>query len=113
MLSTPNRSMWSRLLRQVTENLQALVDVGAFPESQMGKEFFVICDERINAIINNTLPEVKILIGFAAWHAEQYHTYVITHSVAGSHTRAVAVNCYKASTQLADINETLRLVALK
>ena len=45
MLTTPNRSMWSRLLRQVTEYLQGLVNVGAFPESHVGREFFVICDD--------------------------------------------------------------------
>ena len=59
------------------------------------------------------VPEVKILIGFAAWHAEQYHTYVISHSVAGSDTRAVAVNCYQASSDFADSDETLPLMVLK
>ncbi len=112
MLSSPNRSMWSRLLRQVTEYMQSLVMMGAFPESHLGREFFVICDERINRAANDSIPEIRILIGFAAWHAEQYHTYVITHSIAGSHTRAVAVNCYQASSNYADTDQTLPLLAL-
>ncbi|MES1196261.1 MAG: hypothetical protein ABUL58_04885, partial [Steroidobacter sp.] len=113
MLSTPNPSMWSRLLRQVTEYMQSLVMVGAFPDSHMGREFFVICDERINGDITAEIPEIKILIGFASWHAEQYQTYVISHSITGSHTRAVAVNCYQASSDYSDTEQTLPLVALK
>ncbi|HVY24615.1 MAG TPA: hypothetical protein VG962_14800 [Steroidobacteraceae bacterium] len=113
MLTTPNRSMWSRLLRQVTEFLQGLVNVGAFPPSQMGREFFVICDERINPPVTEGVPEIRILIGFAAWHAEQYHTYMISHSVTGSSTRPVAVNCYQASSDVADSDETLPLMILK
>jgi len=113
MLSTPNRSMWTRLLRQVTDYMQGLVNVGAFPESRMGREYFVICDERINAAIAGNNAEIRILIGFASWHAEQNHTYVITHSAAGSHTRAVGVNCYQASSDYLDSDQTLPLLALK
>jgi len=116
MLSTPNRSMWSRLLRQVTEYMQGLVNVRAFPETHMGREFFVVCDERINPVSSTAggaIPEINILVGFASWHAEQYHTYVITHSVAGSHTRAVAVNCYQASGDFSDAEQTLTFSALK
>jgi len=111
MLSSPNRSMWDRLKRQVAEYMQGLIMVGAFPESHLGREYFVICDERINPVTTSAVPEINILVGFASWHTDQHHTYVITHSVTGSRTRAVAVNCYQASSDYLDTDETLTLVA--
>jgi len=116
VLATPNRSMWARLLRQITDYFQELVAVGAFPAVQAGQEFFVVCDERLNTIATGAVelaPEIKILVGFAALHAGQYHSFIINHSVAGSHTRAVAVNRYLASSEFDERELPQDLLALR
>jgi len=105
VLSTPNRSMWVRLVRQVTEYFQTLVAVGAFPAAKSGQEFFVICDERLNNVPSATVAnggEINILVGFAALHGGHYHSFIISHSVAGSRTRPVAVNRYLASSDVSE-----------
>jgi hypothetical protein len=52
--------------------------------------FLVRCDERIN---DGTEPHaVKILLQFAAVHAGEYHSFLITQSLQGSTVRVVTVN---------------------
>lgn len=116
VLTTPNRSMWTRLVRQITEYFQELVAVGAFPSARAGQEFFVVCDERLNAIPSVVTPlpaEIKILVGFAALHAGHYHSFIISHSITGTQTRPVAVNRYLASSELQEPQLPQELLALR
>ena len=55
----------------------------------------MICDERIN---DESEPHiVNILVQFAATHAGEYHSFMISHSVNGATVRPVAVNRLEAS----------------
>ncbi|MGC3982933.1 MAG: hypothetical protein QM808_16905 [Steroidobacteraceae bacterium] len=113
LLASPSRSMWARLLRQVNGFLHELVALSAFPVASNGQEFFVICDERINSVLPDNAPEIKILVGFASLQADQYHTFVITHALTGSHTRMVAVNRYETPSRFDDVELTAGLLALR
>ena len=55
----------------------------------------MICDERINEASEPHI--VNILVQFAATHAGEYHSFMITHSVSGATVRPVAVNRLEAS----------------
>ncbi|MGE0187839.1 MAG: hypothetical protein AB7F79_00810 [Steroidobacteraceae bacterium] len=103
LLASPGRALWSRLVRQVNGFLHELVALGAFANAHRGQEFFVICDERINAIAPDAAAGVNILVGFASLHAEQYHTFMLHHSLLGSGTRIVAVNRYETPSNFEDV----------
>jgi len=106
LLARPSRSMWARIVRQVNDFLHELAMLGAFPGARTGEEFFVICDERINAIAPDAVAEIKILVGFASLQPDQYHTFMITHALTGSHTRMVAVNRYETPSRFEDVELT-------
>lgn len=112
LLASPSRSMWARIVRQVNAFLHELVVLGAFP-GRPGQECFVICDERINAIAPDAIADIKILVGFASLQADQYHTFLITHALTGSHTRMVAVNRYETPSSFDDVELTGTLLALR
>jgi Bacteriophage tail sheath protein len=113
LLASPSRSMWARIVRQINGFLHELVALGAFPGARPGQEFFVICDERINDITPDTAAEIRILVGFASLQTDQYHTFLITHALTGSHTRMVAVNRYETSSRFDDVELTNTLLALR
>jgi hypothetical protein len=113
LLASPSRSMWARIVRQVNGFLHGLTAMGAFPVAQAGQEFFVICDERINAVIPDAAAEINILVGYASLQPDQYHTFMITHAVTGSHTRMVAVNRYETPSRFDDVELTGTLLALR
>lgn len=106
LLASPSRSMWARIVRQVNEFLHELAALGAFPGARPGEEFFVICDERINTIAPDPIAEIRILVGFASLQPDQYHTFLITHALTGSHTRMVAVNRYETPSRFEDVELT-------
>ena len=112
LLASPSRSMWARIVRQVNGFLHELVAMGAFPGATAGLEFFVICDERINSITPGS-TEMNILVGYAALQSDQYHTFMITHSLSGSHTRMVAVNRYDTPSRFDDVELTGNVLALR
>ena len=53
----------------------------------------MICDERINEKSEPHL--VNILVRFAATHAGEYHSFMVSHSVNGASVRPVVVNRLK------------------
>lgn len=96
VLSQSNRSVRQRVLRQVSGFLNGLVAAGAFSGAIAGREFFVICDERVNASSSES-GEFYILVGFAATRPEEYHSFLIKHSIAGTVVRPAAVNHFETS----------------
>lgn len=113
LLASPSRSMWARIVRQVNGFLHGLAAIGAFPAASPGQEFFVICDERINAVTPDAAAEINILVGYASLQPDQYHTFMITHALTGSHTRMVAVNRYETPSRFDDLELTGTLLALQ
>jgi uncharacterized protein len=87
--------VWDRVAHQVRAFLAELHMAGAFVEAPGEQAYTVICDDRINDIAH---PHVlNILVRFAASHAGDYHSFMITHSLHGAAVRPVAVNRFEAS----------------
>jgi hypothetical protein len=85
---------WQRVENQVRRFLEELRSAGAFASVPAEQAYCVICDERINDPQQHV---VNILVQFAAVHAGEYHSFMITHSVRGATVRPVAVNRLEAS----------------
>jgi uncharacterized protein len=82
--------VWERVVMQVRRFLGELQRAGGFSLGPADQGFYVICDERINEASEPHI--VNILLQFAATHAGQYHSVMISHSVNGATVRPVAVN---------------------
>jgi phage tail sheath protein FI len=106
LLASPGRALWARLVRQVNGFLHEQVALGAFANAHQGQEFFVICDERINDMAPKVVAGVNILVGFASSQPEQYHTFMLCHSLLGSCVRTVAVNRYDTPSNFEDVELT-------
>lgn len=90
-----------RVTQQVAEFLTELRTAGAFKTALSDSAFLVICDERINDLHEDP-GALNLLVQFAALHAGEYHSFMITHSVRGSTVRPVAINRLEASLRIAD-----------
>jgi hypothetical protein len=87
--------VWERVAAQVRRFLSELLSAGAFASVPPDQAFYVICDERIN---EESEPHiVNILVQFAATHAGEYHSFMVSHSVNGATVRPVLVNRLEAS----------------
>jgi uncharacterized protein len=82
--------VWERVVMQVRRFLGELRSAGAFASVPADQAYYVICDERINEA--SEPHSVNILVQFAATHAGEYHSVMISHSVNGATVRPVAVN---------------------
>ena len=91
-----DRGVWERATRQICSFLDELRSAGAFAAVPADQAFVVICDERINDETDEPRI-VNILVQFAATHAGEYHSFMITHSVRGATVRPVAVNRLEAT----------------
>lgn len=106
-------SVWEAVTRQVRTFLNELRSAGAFASVPFDQSFLVICDDRIN-LVGRTPHEVNILVQFAATRAGEYHSFMITHSMAhtAARVRPVLVNRLEASlivTHLLEHEVTIRL----
>ena len=89
-------TVWPRVTRQIVAFLDELRAAGAFSSVPRDQAFVVICDERINDPVAEPRA-VNILVQFAATHAGEYHSFMVTHSVRGATVRPVAVNRLEAT----------------
>jgi len=95
---------WAAVAQQIRRFLGELRSAGAFASATAGEAFLVICDERINGDEGDIPDEphvLNILVQFAAAHAGEYHSYMVSHSLRGSQVRAVVVN--RLETPLASV----------
>lgn len=91
--------VWERVAAQVRRFLGELHSAGAFASVPPDQAYYVICDERINEASEPHV--VNILVQFAAMHAGEYHSFMVTHSVNGATVRPVLVNRLEASLLVA------------
>jgi uncharacterized protein len=96
VLHADDPGVWRRVEAQVRKFLEELRTAGAFASVPADQAYCVICDERINDR-EQAQHVVNILVQFAAVHAGEYHSFMITHSVRGATVRPVAVNRLEAS----------------
>lgn len=88
-------SVRERVAAQVRRFLGELHQAGAFASVPPDQAYYVICDERIN---EESEPHiVHLLVQFAAMHAGEYHSFMVSHSVQGATVRPVVVNRLEAS----------------
>jgi uncharacterized protein len=99
VLRPGDSTVWARVAAQVRRFLGELQSTGAFAAVPPDQAYYVICDERINDA--SELRVVNILIQFAATHAGEYHSFMISHAVSGATVRPVAVNRLEASLVVA------------
>lgn len=92
VLGPMGRSVWRKVAEQVSAFLRGLAEAGAFPGVAPDDAWFVVCDERVNSDYESILGLVNIVVGFSAGRSGRYHSFMITHSVNGSHVKTVAVN---------------------
>jgi phage tail sheath protein FI len=110
--------LWRRVRAKVEEFLSALEASGAFLGSEPHDAYFVVCDERLNDGTVESIGRVRLLVGFAANRPGEYHTYLFTHSAAGSRTERVSYNrllsqSYRLDEDDEDVYEpTIRIHAL-
>jgi uncharacterized protein len=107
-----NAAAWPQLTRQIRAFLEELRSAGAFASAPQDQAYHVICDGRINDVQAQP-PVVNVLLQFAALHAGEYHSFMLTHSPQGGVVRQVTVNRLEASLIVAHELEqeiTIRLV---
>lgn len=95
VLRPGDRSVWERVTAQVGRFLAELRSAGAFASVPSDQAYYVICDERINDASEPHI--VNLLVQFAATHAGEYHSFMVSHTVNGATVRPVAVNRLEAS----------------
>jgi hypothetical protein len=91
--NTPH--VWTRVARQISNFLSDLRSEGAFSSVPAEQAFLVICDERIN---DGAEPQgINVLIQFAATHAGEYHSFMLTQRATGATVRPVVINRFEAT----------------
>ena len=104
-----NAHVWTRLTRQIATFLNELRSAGAFASVPADQAFLVICDERIN---DGERDGINVLVQFAATHAGEFHSFMLTHRLSGATVKPVMVNRFEATLVVARELEqeiTLRL----
>ena len=99
VLEQPGRAVWRRATAQVERFLSEVAADGAFPAAGTESASFVVCDERVNSDMDVVHGRFRLLVGFAALRPGTYHSFVVTHSAAGSQVRWVGVNRYQHSSE--------------
>jgi hypothetical protein len=105
--------VWMRLTRQISTFLSELRSAGAFASVSADQAFLVICDERIN---DGERDGINVLVQFAATHAGEYHSFMLTHRAGGSTVRPVMVNRFEATlvvTRELEQEVTMRIAPLR
>ena len=88
----PGPGLWRELSAQVTAFFKALEDEGAFVGGRPEENFFVVCDQRLNARPTSNGAAVQLVCGFAIARPSEFHTCLVQHAHAGSCVRLVSVN---------------------
>jgi hypothetical protein len=91
--------VWVRVDAQIREFFAEMRNAGVLMHVAEEQAYLVICDERINGA-HDAPDELHILVQFAALHAGDYHSFLITHSRRCSTVRTVAVNRLEATLLL-------------
>jgi uncharacterized protein len=92
MFEPPEPGTATRVVEQVTEFLESINEGGAFLGRAPEDAFIVVCDARINPDPAAATREFNILVGFAALRAGEFHSYMITHTLAGSRVQPASLN---------------------
>jgi uncharacterized protein len=81
-----------RVNRQVERFLAELGEADALAGAQRNRDYFVVCDERINTALELASGEFKLVYGYSSRQGAVRQNWLVTHRVGGSETRAVSLN---------------------
>lgn len=85
-----------RVCRQVEEFLATYAAAGAFAGNERNRDWFVLCDERLNGAPELFAGEFRLVWGYQTRHAATRLSWLVEHRPAGSSTRAVSLNQFAA-----------------
>jgi hypothetical protein len=92
-------ALWARVRSQVTAFLQELARGGAFAGSSARENYFVICDQRLNAAEHVAAGRLQLLFGFATARPADFQGCLVSHEPGGSSVRPASVNRYALPPQ--------------
>lgn len=92
VFETNTPALRKKVTSKIRTFLQELDREGAFMGHLSEESWFVVCDERFNGPDEVRTGAVNILFGFAAQRPGTFHTFLVTHTPAGSRVRPVSVN---------------------
>jgi len=114
----PERSLWSRLERQVQAFLQPLAAAGSFGPPGEPDAFLVVCDERINGAADVAAGRTNLLVSLRGARPGQWRTFLVTHSRSGSRVAPARSHLLPPETRMtlragdpepaADVDDTQR-----
>jgi len=111
MFETNSPMLWQRARAQVDAFLTALYDEGAFVGREAADSYFVICDERVNAISQRAIGSVRLLFGFAASRPGEFHACLVTHRAGATNVKPVSVN--RLTTSRGQVTEEIESSILR
>lgn len=86
--------LWARARSQVLSFFESLANDGAFAGQDPQKNYFVICDERLNDSQHAAAGQFQLLFGFAARRPGDFQTFLVSHGPSGNSVRTASVNRY-------------------
>ena len=82
-------ALWAKLAAQVSDFFHGLEAEGRFAGGPEGPPWFVVCDRRLNT---PGMPGARLLYGFAARRAGDYHAFVVSHGAGEDVVKPVTLN---------------------
>jgi hypothetical protein len=81
-----------RVSRQVERFLLQLAEAGAFAGCERNRDYFIICDERLNGALEQANGEFRLIFGYRSKHGSARQAWLVVHRSGGSQTRPVSLN---------------------
>jgi phage tail sheath protein FI len=81
-----------RVRRQVERFLQQLAESGALAGNEHNRHYFVLCDERLNGVMEQVAGEFRLAYGYQSREAVHRKSWLVVHRAADSETRSVTLN---------------------
>jgi hypothetical protein len=85
-----------RVCRQVEQFLASHAERGAFAGTLRNRDWFVLCDERVNGAEELQAGTLRLIWGYQTAHGSVRLAWLVEHRAAGSHSRAVSLNQFAA-----------------
>ena len=85
-----------RVCRQVEQFLAGFAEQGAFAGTLRNRDWFVLCDQRLNDPEQVQAGVFRLVWGYRPAHGSARLAWLIEHRPAGSHSRPVSLNQFAA-----------------
>lgn len=85
-----------RVCRQVEQFLSTFAERGAFGGALRNRDWFVLCDERLNGPDQVHAGSFRLIWGYQGAHGSARLAWLVEHDAGGSHSRPVSLNQFAA-----------------